>query len=222
MGETRRRFSGILLLACFLLVACGGPEAKKAKFLERGKEYSREGGFRQGGAGIQERDPDRPEIRRGVPPAGVVPALPGRYPRRVRQPVEGDGSRPEAAAGAGPAREIAADRGRAGEGDGEGRARPRKRPGRRGRPAPERGGPGGREGDREGARRTSRGSRRRGSTAPTSTSSSRGCTRRRRIPGAPRPPSCGGSRRTGRTSSSIGRWPTCTPRGAGTTRRRRR
>ena len=39
MGKTRRRLSGLLLLACFLLVACGGPEAKKAKFLERGKEY---------------------------------------------------------------------------------------------------------------------------------------------------------------------------------------
>jgi len=39
MGKTRRRFPGLLLLACFLLVACGGPEAKKAKFLERGKEY---------------------------------------------------------------------------------------------------------------------------------------------------------------------------------------
>src|SRR5512140_1132813 len=39
MGKTRRRFSGLLLLACFLLVACGGPEAKKAKFLKRGKEY---------------------------------------------------------------------------------------------------------------------------------------------------------------------------------------
>ena len=139
--------SGLLLLA-----ACGGPEAKKAKFLERGKEYSRQEGLRPGRAGIQERDPDRPEVRGGVPPAGVVPTLPGRPPRRLRQPVESDGAGPEAAAGAVPAREIAADRGRAWEGDGEGRARPQERPGRRGRAAPERGGPGGREGDREGPR----------------------------------------------------------------------
>jgi len=39
MGKTRLWLSGLLLLSCFLLGACGGPEAKKAKFLERGKEY---------------------------------------------------------------------------------------------------------------------------------------------------------------------------------------
>src|SRR5512141_1605465 len=49
MGKTRRRFSGLLLLACFLLVACGGPEAKKAKFLKRGKEYYAKGDFVRAG-----------------------------------------------------------------------------------------------------------------------------------------------------------------------------
>ena len=49
MGKTLRRFSGLLLLTCFLLVACGGPEAKKAKFLERGKEYSAKGDFVRAG-----------------------------------------------------------------------------------------------------------------------------------------------------------------------------
>ncbi|HEX8042539.1 tetratricopeptide repeat protein [Candidatus Deferrimicrobium sp.] len=49
MGKTRRRFSGLLLLACFLLVACSGPEAKKAKFLERGKEHSAKGDFVRAG-----------------------------------------------------------------------------------------------------------------------------------------------------------------------------
>jgi len=51
MGKTRRRFSGIILLACFLpaMAACGGPEAKKAKFLERGKEYSAKGDYVRAG-----------------------------------------------------------------------------------------------------------------------------------------------------------------------------
>jgi tetratricopeptide (TPR) repeat protein len=43
VGKKARWVSGVLLLVVALLAGCGGPEAKKMKFLERGKEYSAKG-----------------------------------------------------------------------------------------------------------------------------------------------------------------------------------
>ena len=49
MIRTNRWVAGFLLLEMLLLPGCGGPEAKKAKFLERGKEYHAKGDFVRAG-----------------------------------------------------------------------------------------------------------------------------------------------------------------------------
>ena len=222
MGKTRLRLPGLLLLSCFLLAACGGPEAKKAKFLERGKEYSAKGDFVRAGLEFKNAIQIDPKFAEAYHQLGLS--------QLSRADVRGAYGSLSKATELDPKLLPAQNRfgrlllmvGQPAKAMEKAELVLEERPGRRGRAAPERGGPGGREGDREGPR-VPRGAPGEGDRPPRCLPPPRegvhageGFAERRK------PSSCGGSRDTRRMCLYAGPWPTCTRRAAGTTRRRSR